>query len=101
MNQRFLKHYFAAKKPLVIDEGSELAAMVKEVEEVITQPESIWGDDEEYEAYRKLRKLTLEERRLMIVWSILDCSNAKAARLFKVDIKTISTRIEDIRRKMI
>ena len=89
-----------SRKPLVVEEGSELAKRVKEVEEIISQPESIWGDEDMYHVFRKLDRLSLEERRLLIVYSLYDCSVNKVANLFNVDRKTIENRLFEIRRKI-
>lgn len=89
-----------SRKPLVVEEGSELAKRVKEVEEIISQPESIWGDEDMYHIFRKLDTLSLEERRLLIVYSLYDCSVSRVATLFQVDFKTIRSRMDDIRRKI-
>ncbi len=80
----------------MLDEETELADKVREVEEEMSQPLTIWDDDELHEKYRKIMDLSLEERRLLIVWSLFDCSVPKVADLFKVDRKTISSRLTEI-----
>lgn len=88
------------RKKLLIDENTELSRKVKEVEEIISEPLTIWTDDEEFNAYRSVADLPLEERRLFIVYSLLDCSITKVAKLLKVDTKTIKSRIDDIMKKL-
>ena len=88
------------RKKLLIDENTELATKVKEVEEIISEPLTIWSDDDEISAYRSVADLPLEERRLFIVYSLLDCSVTKVAKLLKVDTKTIKSRIDDIMKKL-
>lgn len=93
-------YFFAVKKRLMLDEDTELADKVREVEEEMSQPLTIWSDEEEYDRYNRIMSLGLEERRLLIVWSLLDCSTSKVARLFKVDIKTVKSRINEILNKI-
>ena len=88
------------RKKLLIDENTELATKVKELEEIISEPLNIWTDDDEFSAYRSVADLPLEERRLFIVYSLLDCSVTKVAKLLKVDTKTIKSRINDIMKKL-
>lgn len=84
----------------MIDDNTELAAKVREVEEEMSQPLTIWDDDETHDKYRKIMNLTLEERRLLIVWSIYDCSVNRVADLFQVDRKTVSSRLTEIFEKI-
>ena len=88
------------RKKLLLDENTELSRKVKEVEEIISNPLTIWTDDDEWIAYRSVSELPLEERRLFIVYSLLDCSVTKVAKLLKVDTKTIKSRIDDIMKKL-
>lgn len=88
------------RKKLLIDENTELATKVKEVEEIISEPLTIWTDDDEWIAYRLVADLPLEERRLFIVYSLLDCSVTKVAKLLCVDTKTIKSRIFEIKQKL-
>lgn len=100
IERNFIKHYFSAKKPLVVKEGTELAKQVSELEEIISQPLDMFGDPDIYEKYQKINRLNLEERRLMIVFSLYDGSVNRVATLFGVDRKTISNRVEDIMKKI-
>ena len=88
------------RKKLLLDENTELATKVKEVEEIISEPLNIWTDDDEFSAYRSVADLPLEERRLFIVYSLLDCSITKVAKLLCVDNKTVKSRIDDIMKKL-
>ena len=88
------------RKKLLLDENTELATKVKEVEEIISEPLTIWSDDDEISAYRSVADLPLEERRLFIVYSLLDCSVTKVAKLLCVDRKTIDNRILEIKQKL-
>ena len=88
------------RKKLLLDENTELATKVKELEEIISEPLTIWSDDDEFSAYRSVADLPLEERRLFIVYSLLDCSVTKVAKLLCVDTKTIKSRIFEIKQKL-
>ena len=88
------------RKKLLIDENTELSRKVKELEEIIYEPLTIWTDDDEFYAYRSVADLPLEERRLFIVYSLLDCSVTKVAKLLQVDTKTIKSRIFEIKQKL-
>ena len=88
------------RKRLLLDEENELSKKVKEVEEIITEPLTIWTDDDEFYAYRSVADLPLEERRLFIIYSLVDCSVTKVAKLLKVDTKTIKSRIFEIKQKL-
>ena len=88
------------RKRLLLDENTELSKKVKEVEEIISEPLNIWTNDDEWIAYRSVADLPLEERRLFIVYSLLDCSVTKVAKLLCVDTKTIKSRINDIMKKL-
>ena len=88
------------RKRLLLDENTELSKKVKEVEEIISEPLTIWTDDDEWIAYRSVSELPLEERRLFIVYSLLDCSVTKVAKLLQVDTKTIKSRIFEIKQKL-
>lgn len=92
---------FSKRKRLLLDESNEvLCSKVKQVEEFLNEPMSIWTDEEEYETLQKVNNLSLEEKRLYIVFALLDCSIPKVAKLFKVDVKTIKVRIDEILNKI-
>lgn len=91
---------FSKRKTLLLPECNELSSKVKEVEEFLNEEMSIWDDEERYERLQKLNRLSLEERRLYIVYALMDCSLNRVAELFMCDRKTIETRIEEIKRKI-
>ena len=92
---------FSKRKRLLLDESNEvLCSKVKQVEEFLNEPMDIWSDEEEYESLQKVNNLSLEEKRLYIVFALLDCSIPKVAKLFKVDVKTIKSRIDEISEKI-
>lgn len=71
----------------------EMSKKVTELENILQQKLEIWDDEETYAKYQKLNNLNLSDRRLMIVYSLLDGSVAKTATYFKVNRKTILTNI--------
>lgn len=91
---------FSKRKRLIVDEKWELSKKVTEVEEIISEPLDIFTDEDEWKALRSVADLPIEERRLFIVYALLDCSVPKVAKLFRVDVKTIKSRIEEIMNKI-
>lgn len=92
---------FSKRKRLLLDESNEvLCSKVKQVEEFLNEPMDIWSDEDEYESLQKVNNLSLEEKRLYIVFALLDCSIPRVAKLFRVDVKTIKTRIDEISEKI-
>lgn len=91
---------FSKRKRLLLDEKWELSKKVKEVEEIISEPLNIFTDEDEWKIFRSVADLPLEERRLFIVFALLDCSIPRVAKLFRVDVKTIKTRIDEISEKI-
>ncbi len=91
---------FSKRKRLFLDEKWELSKKVTDVEEIISEPLDIFTDEDEWKIFRSVADLPIEERRLFIVYALLDCSLPKVAKLFKVDVKTIKSRIEEILNKI-
>lgn len=92
---------FSKRKSLILDPSNEqLCSKVKQVEEFLCEPMDIWSDEEEYETLQKVNNLCLEEKRLYIVYALLDCSINRVAELFRVDRKTIESRINEIKDKI-
>jgi len=73
--------------------NAEMLEKVRYLEGVLQQKLDIWSDDEQYEKFQKINKLNLSDRRLMLVYSIMDGSVAKTATFYKVNRKTILTNI--------
>jgi hypothetical protein len=73
--------------------NTEMLEKVRYLEGVLQQKLDIWSDDEQYEKFQKINKLNLSDRRLMLVYSIMDGSIAKTATFYKVNRKTILTNI--------
>lgn len=74
---------------------------VTEVEDIISEKVgSIWTDDTEREYYLKLMDLTLSDRRLWIVYSLLNHSIIKTARHFHCHRGTIRDAITNIKSQL-
>lgn len=71
----------------------EMSKKVTELENVLQQKLEIWGDEDTYNKFQKLNTLNLSDRRLMLVYSLLDGSIPKTATFFSVNRKTIMTNI--------
>lgn len=93
MNKKQLLELEFAKKTYETIPTEEMAKRVSELENILQQKLEIWDDEETYAKYQKLNNLNLSDRRLMIVYSLLDGSVAKTATYFKVNRKTILTNI--------
>lgn len=71
---------------------------VTEVESIMAEKlDSIWTDPSEREYYLKLMNLTLSDRRLWIVYSLLNHSIIKTARHFHCHRGTIRDAITNIK----
>ena len=74
---------------------------VTEVEDIISEKVgSIWTDDTERDYYLKILSLTLSDRRLWIVYSLLGHSIIKTARHFKCHRGTIRDAITNIKSQL-
>ena len=92
---------FSRKRYDVLPDNKDVAEKVRYLESVLQQKLDIWSDDEQYEKFQKINKLNLSDRRLMLVYSIMDGSIAKTATIFKVNRKTILTNIERIKTEIL
>lgn len=86
-----------ARKTYDVIPTSDMAKRVGEIEQILQKKLSIWDDENVYNKYQSLNRLNLSDRRLMIVYSLLDGSVTKTASYFKVNKKTILTNIERIK----
>lgn len=73
---------------------------VRYLESVLQQKLDLWGDEQEYSKFQKINKLNLSDRRLMLVYSIMDGSVAKTATFYGVNRKTVLTNIERIKEQI-
>lgn len=95
-----MKLLFTARKKLHIDENSKFSKNINEIENFISQPLTIWDNEEEHNILEKISNLQIEERRLFILYSLFDCSINRLAKFFDVDRKTIDSRINEIKKKI-
>ncbi len=86
-----------ARKTYDVIPTSDMAKRVGEIEQILQKKLEIWDDEDIYNKYQLLNRLNLSDRRLMIVYSLLDGSVTKTASYFKVNKKTILTNIERIK----
>lgn len=84
---------FSKKKYDVLPDNKDVAEKVRYLEGVLQQKLDLWGDEQEYNKFKKINSLNLSDRRLMLVYSIMDGSVAKTATFYKVNRKTILTNI--------
>ena len=78
----------------------EMLEKVRYIEGVLSAKLDLWSDEETYQKYQKINELNLSDKRLMIVYSLLDGSVAKTATYFSVNRKTIITNIERIKEQL-
>ena len=89
-----------ARKTYDVIPTSDMAKRVGEIEQILQKKLEIWDDEDIYNKYQLLNRLNLSDRRLMIVYSLLDGSVTKTASYFKVNKKTILTNIERIKTEL-
>lgn len=80
--------------------NTEMLEKVRYLESVLQQKLDLWGDEQEYSKFQKINKLNLSDRRLMLVYSIMDGSIAKTATFYNVNRKTILTNILRIKEQI-
>lgn len=84
------------------DYSKPMMEEVTELEEHIkSQTTDIWCDPVQREYFVKLLSLTLSDRRLWLVYSLLNHSIINTAKHFKCDRKTISNNINRIKNELI
>lgn len=76
---------------------TEMREKVTELEKKLDEKLTLWDDEDIYNSLQKLNKLTVSDRRLLLVYSILDSSVVKTASYFKVSRKTILNNINRIK----
>jgi len=97
MTKKELIELAFSKKTYDVIPTEDMAKRVGEIEQILQKKLEIWDDENVYNKYQSLNKLNLSDRRLMIVYSLLDGSVTKTASYFKVNKKTILTNIERIK----
>lgn len=91
--KQLLELEFSKKKYDILPDNKDVAEKVRYLEGVLQQKLDLWGDEQEYNKFKKINSLNLSDRRLMLVYSIMDGSIARTASLFGVNRKTILTNI--------
>lgn len=75
----------------------EMREKVTELEKILDNKLGLWDDEEMYDKLQKLNKLDVSDRRLLLVYSILDSSVVKTASYFNISRKTILNNINRIK----
>lgn len=75
----------------------EMATKVMELEHSLDNDLGLWDDEYVYDSMQRLKRLNTSDRRLLLVYSILDSSIIKTAAYFKVSRKTILNNINRIK----
>ena len=91
--KQLLELEFSKKKYDVLPDNKDVAEKVSYLEGVLQQKLDLWCDEQECNKFKKINSLNLSDRRLMLVYSIMDGSVAKTATFYKVNRKTILTNI--------
>ena len=100
MTKKQLLELEFSKKTYETITNTEMLEKVRYLESVLQQKLDLWGDEQEYSKFQKINKLNLSDRRLMLVYSIMDGSIAKTATFYNVNRKTILTNIERIKEQI-
>lgn len=100
MNKRELRELEFSHKTYETIPTAEMAKRVSDLEKAIGKKLTEWDDDELYGKYQQIYKLNLSDRRLLLVYSLLDGSVAKTAMYFGVSRRTILNNIQRIREEL-
>ena len=98
--KQLLELEFSKKKYDILPDNKDVADKVRYLEGVLQQKLDLWGDEQDYSKFQKINKLNLSDRRLMLVYSIMDGSIAKTATFYNVNRKTILTNILRIKEQI-
>ena len=100
MTKKQLQELEFSRKTYETIDNKQMLEKVRYLESVLQQKLDLWGDEQEYNKFQKINKLSLSDRRLMLVYSILDGSIAKTATFYRVNRKTILTNILRIKEQI-
>jgi hypothetical protein len=100
MNKRQLLEIQMSRKKYDVIPTAEMAKRVSDLEKVLSEKMDIWDDEDTYNKYQQINKLNLSDRRLLLVFSLLDGSIARTATYFQVNRKTILNNIERIKENL-
>lgn len=101
MNKRERLELEFAKKKYDKIPTPEMAAKVSELEKVLNEGLDIWSDELQYKRFQAVYKLNLSDRRLILVYSLLDGSVPRTATYFQTSRKTIDTNIKRIKEEIL
>ena len=74
-----------------------MSKKVTELEHSLDSDLGLWDDEDVFNDLQRLKRLNTSDRRLLLVYSILDSSVIKTASYFKVSRKTILSNINRIK----
>lgn len=97
MNKRELRELEFSKKTYENIPTKEMAAKVSDLERSLAEKLDIWDDEDIHNKYRQVYALNLSDRRLLLVYSLLDGSVPKTATYFQVSRRTIQNNIQRIK----
>lgn len=100
MNKRELRELEFNRRTYETITTPEMSKKVSELEKVLSQKLDLWDDENTYNKYQQIYKLNISDRRLLLVFSLLDGSVAKTASYFGVNRKTILTNIQRIKENL-
>lgn len=100
MNKRELRELEFSRKKYDVIPTAEMSKRVSDLEKVLSEKMDIWDDEDTYNKYQQIYKLNLSDRRLLLVFSLLDGSIARTATYFQVNRKTILNNIERIKENL-
>ena len=100
MNKRELRELEFSRRQYDVIPTVEMAKRVSDLEKVLSEKMGIWDDEDTYYKYQKIYKLNLSDRRLLLVFSLLDGSVARTATYFGVSRRTILNNIDRIKNEL-
>lgn len=88
------------KKTYHIVQGKLRRDVTQLEQAIVSAVDDIWTDDTVRDYYLRILSLDLSDRRLWLVYALLNHSIVKTSSYFHVDRKTISKNIDRIKSKM-
>ena len=82
-----------------MDEVREVRDTVDDIEFAMANTD-IWTEPRLLEAFKAIEGLDASDRRLLLVYAHFNCRPNKTAKYFKVDVRTVNTRLEIIFNKI-
>lgn len=100
MNKRELRELEFSRRQYDVIPTAEMAKRVSDLEKVLSEKMDIWDDEDTYNKYQQIYKLNLSDRRLLLVFSLLDGSVPKTATYFGVSRRTILNNFDRIKNEL-